>query len=120
MDSQVQIYSYARCTTCRKALKWLEDNSINYKLIDIVESPPSKELLKEAFKQLGNRKKLFNTNGLSYRNLGSEVIKAMSDSEALEALALDGKLIKRPFLITQKGEILTGFKIDTWADILTR
>ena len=70
------------------------------------ENPPSMDVLKDAIKQLGERKKLFNTNGLSYRNLGSKAVKAMSDSEALEALALDGKLIKRPLLITEKGQIL--------------
>jgi len=120
MTSQIQIYSYARCTTCRKALKWLQDNHIDYKLIDIVQSPPSKDILRDAIKQLGDRKKLFNTSGLSYRNLGSEVVKSMNDVQAIEALASDGKLIKRPFLLTGTGEVLTGFKIDSWTAVLIK
>ena len=118
MTLTVKIYSYSKCTTCRKALKWLEDNHINYQLIDIIESPPSKDVLADAMTQLGDRKKLFNTSGLSYRNLGSHVVKAMSDSEALEALAQDGKLIKRPFLMTEEGKIIVGFKVQDWIDNL--
>ena len=118
MTSNVRIYSYSSCTTCKKALKWLNENKIEYELIDIALCPPSKEILIDAISQLGERKKIFNTSGVSYRSLGSEVVKAMSDPEALEALAIDGKLIKRPFLITETGKILVGFKPEIWSDIL--
>ena len=118
MISKARIYSYSKCTTCRKALKWLSDNNIDFELIDIINSPPTKELLMEAAKQLGTRKALFNTSGLSYRSLGSSVVKAMSDNEALKALASDGKLVKRPFLITHKGKILVGFKPEVWTEDL--
>ena len=118
MTSNVRIYSYSSCTTCKKALKWLIENKIEYELIDIALCPPNKEILIDAISQLGERKKIFNTSGVSYRSLGSEVVKAMSDSEALEALAIDGKLIKRPFLITETGKILVGFKPELWSDIL--
>ena len=118
MTSNVRIYSYSSCTTCKKALKWLNENKIEYELIDIALCPPSKEILIDAISQLGERKKIFNTSGVSYRSLGSDVVKAMSDSEALAALAVDGKLIKRPFLITETGKILVGFKPELWSDIL--
>ena len=118
MTSNVRIYSYSSCTTCKKALKWLNENKIEYELIDIALCPPSKEILIDAISQLGERKKIFNTSGVSYRSLGSDVVKAMSDSEVLEALAVDGKLIKRPFLITETGKILVGFKPELWSDIL--
>ena len=118
MTSTLRIYSYSACTTCKKALKWLDENQIDYQLIDIVQCPPDKDILSVAIKQLGNRKKVFNTSGLSYRNLGSKVVQSMSDDEAIQALASDGKLIKRPFLITDQGQILVGFKPDAWSDIL--
>ena len=118
MTSNVRIYSYSSCTTCKKALKWLNENKIEYELIDIALCPPSKEILIDAISQLGERKKIFNTSGVSYRNLGSVVVKAMSDPEALDALAIDGKLMKRPFLITETGKILVGFKPELWSDIL--
>ena len=118
MTSKIQIYSYASCSTCRKALKWLSEKKISYALIDIVESPPGKEILRNALDQLGNRKFLFNTSGVSYRALGAEVVKSMSDEDALEALASDGKLIKRPFVISNTGKILVGFKQEAWDESL--
>ena len=120
MTHTVRIYSYSACTTCKRALKWLNDNNIEYYLLDIIQTPPAKEMLIKAFQQLGVRKKLFNTSGLSYRNLGAKVVQAMSDAEAMEALVSDGKLIKRPFLITQEGQVLVGFKPEIWADTLLR
>ena len=118
MTSNVRIYSYSSCTTCKKALKWLTENKIEYELIDIALCPPNKEILIDAISQLGERKKIFNTSGLSYRKLGSKLVKAMSDSEAIEALAVDGKLIKRPFAITQEGRILVGFSPSIWGEFL--
>ena len=114
MSTQTRVYSYSSCTTCKKALKWLRENKIDFQLIDIVQETPSKDLLIEAINQIGNRKGLFNTSGISYRSLGAKVVKAMSDKEALDALVADGKLIKRPFLITQEGKILVGFKSEEW------
>jgi arsenate reductase len=69
--------------------------------------------LELALQQLG-RKRLFNTNGKSYRALGSAVVQAMDDQQALDALAADGKLIKRPFLITAAGTVITGFNPQEW------
>ncbi len=108
------VYSYSRCSTCRKALTWLEDNEIPYETLDIVETPPSTEQLTMALNQLGAIKNLFNTSGKSYRELGAETVKAMNETEAIQALALDGKLIKRPFLIDSNKKILVGFKLDEW------
>ncbi len=112
------IYSYSKCSTCRKAINWLKSNQLEYELRDITLNPPEVNILLEAFNQLGNRKALFNTSGVSYRTLGAENIKAMNDDQALEALAKDGKLIKRPFLISSSGEILVGFNEKTWMSVL--
>ncbi len=115
MSLSICIYSYSSCSTCRKALSWLSENDIQYDLIDIVQNPPSKDILRKAIENLGNRKLLFNTSGLSYRKLGATVIKSMSDEEVLDALSSDGKLIKRPFLVAGNGKkFLTGFKLDLW------
>ena len=108
------VYSYSRCSTCRKALTWLKDNGIPFETLDIVETPPSTEQLTMALNQLGAIKNLFNTSGKSYRELGAETVKAMNETEAIQALALDGKLIKRPFLIDSNKNILIGFKLDEW------
>lgn len=85
--------------------------------IDITQQPPSLEELRSALAQLG-RGRLFNTSGQSYRALGSAAVKAMDDEQALEALAGDGRLIKRPFLIAADGRILTGFREEEWSQLL--
>ena len=116
----IRVFSYSRCATCRKALAWLDSHNITYEVNDIVESPPTKGTLVKARDKLGDRKLLFNTSGVSYRALGAQVVKAMSEDEALDSLASDGKLIKRPFLITSEGEVLVGFKPDAWSDLLLK
>lgn len=118
MSNSIVVYSYSSCSTCRKALAWLQEHHIAYELLDIIETPPSREMLSGASERLGNRKLLFNTSGQSYRALGSAVVQAMSDTEAFDALADDGKLIKRPLLITEKGNVLVGFKPEVWAEVL--
>lgn len=112
-----RLYSYPRCSTCRKALAWLAERQCTpgqgLDLIDITVHPPSPEELREALRQCG-RSRLFNTSGQSYRALGAAQVRSWSDSEALDALARDGRLIKRPFLVSASGTVLTGFRPEEW------
>jgi arsenate reductase len=101
-------------------LAWLEQQGLSYEVVDITETPPSRTLLASAVDVLGSRQPLFNTSGQSYRALGSSTVKAMSDDEALDALAADGKLIKRPFVALADGKFLVGFKLDQWSEALQR
>ncbi len=71
-----------------------------------------------ALDQLGSRARLFNTSGQRYRALGAVRVAALDDGAALDALAADGMLIKRPFLITAQGRILTGFRPQEWRTLL--
>lgn len=112
-----RFYGYWPCGTCRKALAWLSERSIAVEIIDITTTPPGPDELRQALSQLG-RGRLFNTSGQSYRALGAERVKAMNDDQALAALSADGRLIKRPFLVTSGGSILTGFKDPEWSKIL--
>ncbi len=105
-----RVYQYPKCSTCRKALKWLDEHGIEYEKIDLVASPPSLAELRD----LHRRSKLpvarlFNTSGESYRAGGyKDRMAGMTESQALAALALDGKLIKRPIL-DAGGAVLVGF-----------
>ena len=116
MTYEILVYSYSSCSTCRKALNWLNENKIEYELINIIDEPPSKQKLENALKILGDRKLLFSTSGKSYREIGAKVISQMSDDEALNALACDGKLIKRPFVLSPSGDVLVGFKPEKWSE----
>ncbi|KEF43225.1 MAG: ArsC family transcriptional regulator [Cyanobium sp. CACIAM 14] len=113
-----RLYHYAACGTCRKAIAWLRERAIPFEAIDITTTPPPMGLLRQAQEQLGGRTRLFNTSGQSYRALGAARVKAMEESAALEALAADGRLIKRPFLVTGSGRILTGFRPQEWEELL--
>ena len=113
------VYQYPNCSTCQKALKFLDEAGVDFKSKDIVANPPSKVLLKKAH-ELSRLplKKLFNTSGKSYRDGGfKDKLSTMSDDQALTALAADGKLIKRP-LVLGDGFALMGFQPDQWRDVL--
>ena len=96
----VTFYSYPKCGTCQKAKKWLEGHSVSYSMVHIVENPPSKEEVRELHKASGlDLKKLFNTSGMKYRELGlKDTLKTASEEEMLDLLASDGMLLKRPIL----------------------
>ena len=113
------MFHYPKCSTCRKALKWLEEHGIEHTRVDIVEHPPSKTKLARA-KQLAGveLRKLFNTSGQSYKaGNWKDKIATTSEADALAALAADGKLIKRPLLIGEDFA-LVGFKPEAWAERL--
>lgn len=118
----VKIYEYRNCSTCKNALKFLDKKKVKYTAIPIVDEPPSMAELKQMLGFVkdsgGSIKNLFNTSGLQYRELGiGDKIKAgMTEDEALKLLAKNGKLIKRPFVLTGKTGVV-GFKADAWSKI---
>jgi arsenate reductase len=115
----IDVYQYPKCGTCRKALKWLDGQSVAYAKHDLVAEPIPEAKLRDLWTRSGQPiRKLFNTSGQSYRNGGfKEKLATMSEDEALAALAADGKLVKRPIL--DNGEsVLIGFREDAYAELL--
>ena len=115
-----RIWSYPACSTCKRALKWLDGHGIAPEVIHIVDSPPDRALLEDLWRRSGlPLKKLFNTSGQSYRQGDfSARLPRMTDGEALDALAADGKLIKRPVL-DAGATVLVGFREEVYGDALT-
>ncbi|MBQ7148726.1 MAG: arsenate reductase family protein [Pseudobutyrivibrio sp.] len=113
----IKVYCYSRCTTCKKAIKWLEDNKIQHEVIDIKENNPDEKTLRDLHAKSGlPLKKFFNTSGQLYREMElSKKLPDMSEDEMFKLLASDGMLVKRPLLITDKG-VVPGFKEETWKD----
>ena len=106
---KVIFYSYPKCSTCRKASKWLDQNNIGYQFIDIVKEPPSKKFLELALMQFSlDIKKIFNTRGKSFKSIDFDILN-LTKKEIFELLSNDGKLIKRPFLIINECKIILGF-----------
>ena len=114
-----KLYCYPRCTTCKKAVKWLEENGIDYEYKHIVEETPSKEDIKKYYKESGlPLKRFFNTSGNIYKELNlKEKLAEMSEDEQFELLASNGMVLKRPLLVG-KDFVLVGFKEAEWIEKL--
>lgn len=114
-----KLYCYPRCTTCKKAVKWLEENRIDYEYKHIVEETPSKEDIKKYYKESGlPLKRFFNTSGNVYKELNlKEKLAEMSEDEQFELLASNGMVLKRPLLVG-KDFVLVGFKEAEWIEKL--
>lgn len=102
---------YPKCTTCKKAKKWLSDNGITFEDRNIKEDNPTYEELKAWQEKSGlPLKKFFNTSGLIYRSMNlKEKLPTMTEDEQLKLLATDGMLVKRPLIISDD-LILVGFR----------
>ncbi|MCC6873462.1 MAG: arsenate reductase family protein [Sandaracinaceae bacterium] len=113
----VDVYQYPACGTCKKALKWLRDHGVPFTSHHIVESPPSRAELASLVERSGTPiRKWLNTSGQSYRQGGfKERLATMSDAQILDALAADGKLIKRPIVVA-KDAVLVGFSEAEYAE----
>ena len=112
----IKVYCYSKCSTCKKALKWLDDNGIKYDLLNIKADHPDEKSLREYYAISGlPLKRFFNTSGIQYREQNlSKKLPEMTENEQLALLATDGMLVKRPLLVGN-GFVLTGFKEDEWA-----
>lgn len=112
---------YPKCTTCKKAKKFLEDNNISFDARHIKEENPTAEELR-LWHEKSNLplKKFFNTSGLVYRGLGlKDKLADMSEKEQYELLATDGMLVKRPIIVGE-GFVLVGFNENNWTEKLKK
>ena len=113
------VLCYKKCSTCQKALKWLDANGISYVERPIREENPTLEELREWYGNSGlSLKRFFNTSGMKYKELKlKDKLPAMTEEEQLELLASDGMLVKRPVLVGNDF-VLTGFKEKEWTEKL--
>lgn len=110
---------YDRCSTCKKAEKWLQERGIAYEKRPIKEENPSFEELKAWWERSGlPLKRFFNTSGQLYKSMNlKDRLKEMDEEEQLDLLATDGMLVKRPILLA--GDVvLVGFKEPEWQETL--
>lgn len=112
---KLKVYEYDKCSTCKKALSYLNKRGIAFDKMDITSQPPTKSELKTMLASMGGDvRKLFNTSGVVYREMKlGEKLPKLSENEALDLLAKNGRLVKRPFVLAgAKG--LVGFKQADW------
>jgi arsenate reductase len=118
-ETMTKVYCYAKCSTCKKALKWLDENAVEYSVIDIKGDHPDEKTLRELHNKSGlPLKRLFNTSGQLYREMElSKKLGDMSEDEMFRLLASDGMLVKRPLLDTANRAI-PGFREEEWREAL--
>ena len=115
----VLVYQYPKCSTCKKALRWLDAAGISYRTQHIVDEPPTADDLHTYVARAEvPLKRFFNTSGQSYRQGGfKERLSSMSIDAQIAALAADGKLIRRPLVVTDTA-VLVGFQAETYGEVL--
>jgi len=106
---------YPKCSTCKKARKWLEDNGIEFEERDIKEERPTRKELEQWHEESGlPLRRFFNTSGMLYRELQlKDKLPQMTEDEMLDLLATDGMLVKRPLLVADEA-VLVGFRQAEW------
>ncbi len=115
-----QFIEYPKCSTCRKARTWLQEQGVEFADRHIAEQAPTADELRGWWQASGlPLKKFFNTCGVKYREMNLAArLKEMSEEEMLALLATDGLLVKRPLLVTESGKVIPGFKAETWSEAL--
>ena len=115
----IKVYCYSKCSTCKKALKWLDENGIDHEVLDIKADHPDESTLRKYYTKSGlPLKRFFNTSGIQYREMElSKKLPEMSEDEQLALLATDGMLVKRPLLVGEDF-VLTGFRENEWEEKL--
>jgi len=112
---KIIFYSYLKCSTCKKAEKWLKSKGFEFQLIDIVKEPPLVNYLNLALEQYSyDKKRIFNTRGKAFKTLDLDIDR-LSKEEIIQLLLNDGKLIKRPFLIYEEQKVILGFNETEYA-----
>ena len=116
----ITLYQYPACSTCRKAVKRLEGAGLAFESVHLKESPPSASTLRDLWQRSGlPLRKLFNTSGQSYRGGNWKArLEAATTEQALDALASDGMLIKRPIL-DMGSAVLVGFRDQAYSEALS-
>lgn len=110
---------YPKCSTCKKAQKWLEEKGKKFEVRNIKENNPTADEISTWYKASGlPMKKFFNTSGNLYKEMGlKNKLADMSEEEQIALLATDGMLVKRPILV-EGGTVLVGFKAEEWRKII--
>ena len=110
---------YPKCSTCKKAQKWLDENGKNYEMRNIKTDKPTEDELAEWWEKSGlPLKRFFNTSGKLYKEMKlKDRLPEMSEADQISLLATDGMLVKRPILVSED-KVLVGFREKEWEENL--
>lgn len=116
------LYCYPKCSTCRKAQKWLDQEQVDYQFIDVVKEPPTEEKLAQWITNSGLPvRRFFNTSGVKYRELGlKDRVADLTVAQASQLLASEGMLIKRPLIVEDQQFVINGFNESKYEGVVKR
>lgn len=117
----VLLLEYPKCSTCKRAKRWLDERDVDYADRDIVADNPTADELTRWVETSGLPvRRFFNTSGRLYRELGvkARLDGGMTNEEAVQLLSTDGMLVKRPLLIVDGTPTIPGFREDAWSQAL--
>ena len=119
MAGSVTLLEYPKCSTCRKARAWLDEQGVGYVARHIVEDNPTADELRAWHERSGlPLKRFFNTSGMLYREMElSKKLPSLTEDEQYDLLASNGMLVKRPLLVADDAAI-PGFKEAAWVEAL--
>lgn len=107
-STSIQLYGIPTCATCKKALKWLTDQGVEYSFINTKDQPPTRPMIQAWVEAIGS-KSMRNTSGQSYRALG-DAKADWTETQWIEAFALDAMLLKRPLFVKDSKAVMAGFR----------
>lgn len=115
----ITFYWYPKCSTCKKAKAWLDEQGMSYQMIDMIQEPPAKNLIEQWMKENDwPIRRYFNTSGMRYREQNlKEIVNDLTPAQAAEKLSQDGMLIKRPILVVEQ-KVLLGFREAQYQELL--
>ena len=109
----LKIYGLAKCSTCQKALKWLDDEKIGYSFTDYKDNPLGKDQVARWSKALGGWEKMINRAGYTWRGLPASETKGLTEAKAVALALKNPSLIRRPLIEYKDGSVTVGFSKKT-------
>lgn len=105
----LKLYGLKKCSTCQKAVTWLDDRGIANTLSDVRETPVSKEQVARWSKALGGWEKIINRAGYTWRGLPPGKTANLTEAKAVALAVENPSLIRRPLIEHGDGSVTVGF-----------
>ena len=105
----LKLYGLSKCSTCQKAIDWLDENKIKHSFSDVKEDPVTKDQVAQWSKALGGWEKMVNRAGYTWRGLPPEKTANLTEAKAVALAVASPSLIRRPLIEHKDGSVTVGF-----------
>jgi Spx/MgsR family transcriptional regulator len=105
----LKLYGLSKCSTCQKAIDWLDEHKIKHSFSDVKEDPVTKDQVAGWSKALGGWEKMINRAGYTWRGLPPEKTANLTEAKAVALAVANPSLIRRPLIEHKDGSVTVGF-----------